>query len=185
MFYEKNKNIFNIFVLILSVAVNVNASENSILVEEWDISATEEDKVVAKLYSDNTFTISGSGNVKDYETLGGNPWEEKGITKVIIEEGVNNIENCMFRYCKDLKNIVISESVCSIGDNAFDNCNNLIEINIPNSVMEIVLCAFRGCTRLTSIIIPENITRIENHTFAMCNTLNNITLPDGLQYIGI
>ena len=127
-------------------------------IETWDVSATEADNVVAKLYGINdeyTLLVDGNGTMKNY-TFSGNtvsPW----------------------RAYSNITSTIILDSVTSIGNNAFYSCSNLRSINIPDGVTNIGSYAFWKCTSLTSIIYTGTITQWQAITFG--NSWNDNT-PD-------
>ena len=137
------------------------------------------------------------------------PWWSKydSIFNVIIDEGVTNIGNYAFGFCRNLQSVTIPNSVtkigknafmaCSrlysviipnkvinIGDNAFDLCRNLTSVSIGNSVTSIGNHAFGGCSSLTSIIIPNSVKNIGNSAFVNCSKLTSITIPNSVISIG-
>ena len=83
------------------------------LVETWDISATSDDSVIAKLYSDiynegyYSLVISGNGNMKNY-THSTIPWSsyKSKIRSVIIPDSVTSISNAAFQQCSSLTSII-------------------------------------------------------------------------------
>ena len=118
-----------------------------------------------------TLTISGTGDMKDYEQVyngdadysfsSSSPWSNcDDIKSVIIESGVTSIGKCAFVGCKNLSGILIPNSINDIGDLAFRNCNGLTSISIPDSVSVINPDTFAYCSNLTSISIPNSITGI-------------------------
>ena len=82
-----------------------------------------------------------------------NPWysQREKIKKVVIENGVTNIEDYAFNGCSGLTSVTISNSVTSIGNYAFYNCSNLTSVTIGNSVTSIGRCAFCNCTSIKEI----------------------------------
>lgn len=100
------------------------------------------------LYEDGTLNISGKGAMKDYDYYD-NPspvYNNSNVKKVVIEDGVTNIE-----------------------DTAFSNCTSLTSITIPDSVTSIGNYAFVACSKLTSITIPDGVTSIsQRHNFRQC-----------------
>ena len=105
-------------------------------IETWDISATEDDNVIAKLYNDiynegmYSLVISGSGNMKNYsyETTKTSPWYSSyrtNITSVSVRNGVTSIGDYAFWHCASLTNLTIFGSVTNIGDCAIANCNKI------------------------------------------------------------
>jgi len=162
-------------------------------VETWDISATAADSVTAYLYNDPnnegyyTLTISGSGDMKRWNSSSSAPWYTDYRTLIksaTIEEGVTNIGQYAFYYCSSLTNINISESVTDIGDCAFRGCTNLTNINIPENVISIGRQAFFACNSFTNITINANISTIADMAFYECRNLVSISLPESVISIG-
>ena len=79
----------------------------------------------------------------------------RGLTSVIIPEGVTSIGEAAFAGCRSLSSITISRSVTSIGRSAFANCSGLTSIAIPASVTAIGEAAFSGCSGLMSIGVED------------------------------
>ncbi len=66
----------------------------------------------------------------------------KGVTKVVIPDGITKIASDAFRKCGELTEVVIPEGVTAIGDNAFYECRALKDITIPKSLNRIGSYAF-------------------------------------------
>ena len=83
-------------------------------------------------YSNGTLTISGSGEMSDYESYGDNkvPWNgySSKITKVVIESGITKIGSNAFYELDKLKSVTIPTSVTSIGKYAFYDCTSLTSV---------------------------------------------------------
>ena len=132
-------------------------------------------------FANNILTISGTGNMKDYQ--GGNsPWDEYGYTEikeVIVEEGIEHIgKNAFFGFTVADK-VTLPTTLRTIGENAFSNCISLESITIPNSVTTIGENAFYNCSSLTSVTIPNSVTTIGNIAFAECSSLESIKVESG------
>ena len=126
------------------------------------------DNVKWVLTSDGTLTISGEGEMEDYNGAAG-PWSSwrEGEERTYV------------------KTVIVEEGVTSIGDNAFGNSNSeMASVTIPSSVKTIGISAFRGCGELTEVQIPEGVVEIREQAFADCMGLASITLPDSLITIG-
>ena len=100
-------------------------------------------------------------------------------SNIIIPNGVKNIGDNAFSWCKSLTSIEIPDSVKSIGNGAFWGCESLTSIEIPDSVKSIGNEAFYRCTSLTSIEIPDSVTSIGNDAFSWCESLKVIYIPKG------
>ena len=137
------------------------------------------------LTDDGTLTISGTGAMHNYDSLGSAPWYGKRsmIKCLTIEPGVANIGDNAFGSCTNLTSVEIPDSVTIIGDCAFYNCSSLASIAIPNSVTSICNGAFHGCNSLTSVEIPDSVTIIRFNAFSYCNSLSSITIPNSVKTI--
>ena len=147
-------------------------------------------------YIDETLTISGSGEMIDFQEDGNNcPWNKykKDIFFVNIESGVTSIGNYAFSQCVQLTGINIPDGLTSIGEYAFSGCTELRMdqrcsalkgIKIPNTVTSIGNYAFSGCKCLTSIELSNNIVAIKQGVFEYCKGLTSITIPNSVTRIG-
>mgnify|MGYP002732993316 CR=1 FL=1 len=154
----------------------------------WDVSKNGDGSVTATLSSDGTLTISGTGNMKDWEYQVETDWHNfdiKGkVKKVVINKGVTSIGSNAFTTCGRLTSIEIPSGVLSIGSDAFSFCDSLTSIVIPKGVTSIGDNAFERCSNLTSIKIPEGVTTIGEKAFYDCSSLTSITIPGGVTSIG-
>ena len=153
--------------------------------ETWDISANGDGSVMAKwTLKDRTLTISGTGEMKNWNQGSTENWHNtqytNAIEKVMINEGITNVGWDAFSGCSSLKSITIPESVTSIGSDAFYECSSLESITIPEGVTSIRYGTFSGCSSLKSITIPESVTDIENYALSGCSSLINVDIPAGV-----
>lgn len=143
--------------------------------------------------------------------------EGKAGVYTIPAEAVK-IENRAFANCKGLTGIMIQNGLRNIPHGAFMNCTGLTEIMLPASVTGVSSGAFSGCTSLQNIEVDQNnlkyssyqgylynsdktefvmcpegknkisffpgITRINNFAFADCIGLAEINIPDSVNSIG-
>lgn len=124
-------------------------------------------------------------NVPDSVTsIGGDAFNNCGISEINIPEGITKIEANTFRGCIKLSSITIPESVTSIGSSAFAFCSGLTSITIPSKVTIIDEYAFEACDSITSIIIGASVTSIGGYAFRNCDSLTRITIPASVTSIG-
>lgn len=147
-------------------------------------SGTCGNNVTWVLTDDWTLTISGTGDMNDYNAYRA-PWYDSrnNITAVIIEDGVTSIGKRAFYGCCNLASVTISKDVVSIGAGVFEYCSSLTSITIPEGVTRIGASAFEYCSNLTDITIPNTVTSIEEHAFYDCKKLDNVILPIGVASI--
>ena len=109
---------------------------------------------------------------------------------LIIEDGVERIEENAYSEHEEIESIEMPDSVTYIGDDAFQGCSNLRTIKFSPNLDTIDTGAFSGCKSLTEIILPEGLTTIEgavmfsSGSFAECESLNKVTLPKSINWIG-
>lgn len=101
------------------------------------------DNLTWTLDSEGTLTISGEGEMEDYESneidsTTNSPWFDyrNKIFDITIDKYVTSIGDFAFAYSSNLSSVRFSDSVISIGEYAFFCCN-LASITIPNSVTSI------------------------------------------------
>ncbi len=100
-------------------------------------------------------TITGSGNMYNYDSDGENPWEENEIATQILS-------------------VSLPKGLTSIGDFAFFGCTALQTITLPGAVKSIGEGAFRQCTSLCSIQLPKSVKQIDEYAFASCPSLKEV-----------
>ena len=93
-------------------------------------------------FSDSTLTITGSGDMYNYNSNNA-PWQ-------LLKE--------------QIKKVVISAGITSIGRYAFYGCSSLAAVDIPKTVVNIYDYSFENCISLTSLIIPKSVTCIEGQS---------------------
>ena len=112
---------------------------------------------------------NGECNMKNYWKVNGVltlPWTPYAdqITKVVIEEGVNDIGQMAFYELPNLVEVVLPESAVEIRNYAFKNCPKLTTINLE--VVEFIReGAFYGCSALENITFAEGVV-IEDWAFS-------------------
>jgi hypothetical protein len=186
---NKRKNVLVLILFILIAQTYLLIFENISFAStgEWDISVNNDGSIMATLNEEGILTISGTGNMKDYEYSGSvKPWNNlKGsILKIEIQEGITSIGDYTFYGLNNLQTIIMPQSITRIGQSAFGNCAKLTDITIPNGITSIENSVFEFCNNLESITIPEGVTSIGESAFRDCRRLKNIQIPHSLTTIG-
>lgn len=146
------------------------------------------------LTDDYVLTISGSGEMDDYNSPWNIWWDQ--ILEVVIEENVTTIGKGAFSGI-GLLSAIIGNSVISIGEGAFWDCINLQSVIIGNSVATIGDYAFSSCFSLNSIICKANVpptiiditygvvfnnVPIDANIFVPCNSLEDYQTAEYWSY---
>ncbi len=105
------------------------------------------DRAVWLLDNNGTLTVSGFGDMDNWETGDLVPWKN---------------------YKDSIRAVVVSSGVTSVGERAFDGCLSLETVNIAESVVKIGDFAFSGCTNLKSAVLDENLYRSSTGIFYGC-----------------
>lgn len=90
-------------------------------------------------WNDQTKEVIIPGTVR---VIGKNAFSYRKFTKLIISEGVEEIEYYAFNGCENLENVIIPSTVKHIHGYAFARCNNLKSVTIPDTEIEISQYAF-------------------------------------------
>jgi len=142
------------------------------------------DNLEWKLTDEGVLTITGTGEMQDWNDYS-SPWyENESVKQVIIGDGVTTIGDWAFSYCRALTSITIPNSVTDIGSHAFSSCSSLTSITIPNSVTDIGPSAFSSCKALASVAIGNSVTTLGSSAFSSCKALTSITIPNSVTDIG-
>ena len=139
--------------------IEIPAGEESVVIA----SGTCGDDLIWTFDSKGTLTISGTGDMYDYDNSDNKaPWRKTKIMtalkSVIIKNGVTKIGDNAFTGCMGLEKVTIPEGVTYIGVHAFSRCNGLENIRIPSSVENISNIAFDSCTSLKDITVDSENT---------------------------
>ncbi len=131
-----------------------------------------------------TLTISGTGDMPDFNPASDQPWYSfaERIQKIVVEQGVTRIGFCAFQDTKALS-VSIPSSVTTISNHAFRG-SSIISVTIPSSVKTICDDAFRDCLSLTSVTVSNGVESIGGNAFRSCQKLESIALPASVVNVG-
>lgn len=157
-------------------------------IEGWDISTSQNGKVVAKLDDSGILTISGAGSMKNWDWNSENyaPWYEEraNITAINIDEGITTVGKSAFVGCSNLTSITMPQGIMSIGSYAFMDCTSLENVEIPEGATSLGDGSFSKCTSLKGITLSKELVKIGNSVFSNCTSLEKIVIPGKVGEIG-
>ena len=99
-------------------------------------------------------------------------------------DGLLEIENAAFQYCKSLKQISVPSTVTQIQNRAFSDCKQLEELALFDGLQTIGNEAFLHCNLLKRLRIPNTVRSIESLAFCHAYQLRHLRLPEGIESIG-
>ena len=120
----------------------------------------------------------------DYIDSSSYTYPQTTITKVVISEGIEEIDSCTFYDSQALEEIELPNTLKYIGDMAFYRCKALQNVTIPESVIEIGNYAFFSCTSLTNITIPESVKNMGIYVFDGDTIEINVPFKEGEEPVG-
>ena len=153
--------------------------------EDTVASGTCGENLVWYVTEDNTLTVSGTGEMDNFEDSFETPWYDylEQITSLVIADGVASIGAHAFSYSINVTSFEIPESVTSIGEEAFFGCYGLVSITIPASVTSLSNNVFACCSGLETVTICEGLSTIKAETFVNCTSLTTVNLPVSVKNI--
>ncbi len=181
--------------------------------QEWDPenTLTEEgsfgDLSWKYLFSDRSMTITGSGEIPDFDETNPVPWSDfVSSIQTVDADGMSGVGNYAFQGAASLARLKTDVDLTRIGDYAFADCGKLLFININtvetigagafqnNSAVknDLVLAhvtsigagAFKGCTKIPNAFLGAHLASIEDELFADCTGLSGFFIPESVSAIG-
>ena len=107
-----------------------DSSSNAVISASFSTKGSCGENLSWRLSSDGTLTVSGSGNMTNWEDSEKVPWNiyRKSIKNIVFPEKITSIGNYAFFACTSLSKVVIPDSLTTIGVNAFGDCGNVSSI---------------------------------------------------------
>ena len=118
----------------------------------------------------------------DYDSMGIPFLMCTGLTRVTIPSTVQRITMGAFYGCANLTQVVIEEGVEEIEEAAF-SYSGLTSVVLPSTIEKIAQYAFQDCMGLENIELPDGIKSIEDGAFNNCTNLA-FEIKDGGKYLG-
>ena len=161
---------------------------------QYPITGTCGGNLIWTLEADGTLTISGTGDMDDYDHMNLPPWNEyeNEVKQVMVEGTVNRIGQRAFFNLQKLISVTIEDGVTEIGNSAFGLSTNLESITIPASVTFVDMYAFQECRKLTTAgplgggyAIEFGWTKeIPDQAFYYSDCLESVVLPSSVRVVG-
>ena len=155
------------------------------------------DNITWTLDDNDNLTLTGSGQMADYNETYVHPWSDN-VKTVKFAGDITGIGSSAFRGCSSLTSIDIPNSVTSIGERAFDGCSSLKKVYITdlsawcritfNSISANPLCnggaLYLNGKEVKDLVIPDDVTKIGKSAFSGCSSLSSVSIPNSVTSIG-
>lgn len=137
-------------------------------------------------FENNRLTISGSGDMTDYNQVNMPPWHEfrEEILYLTLPDGLTSVGNLAFYDCVNLTAVTIPATVTDIGKMAFCQCRNITILNLNSGLQSIGRSAFEQCEKLQDLRLPDTLTNLGYHAFYHCAALQYVTVPASVTDMG-
>lgn len=134
------------------------------------------------LDKEGKLTVTGTGDMKNYDYVKAVPWYQYAdqIKSIVVENGVTSVGAYAFYGLKNMTAITLPNGVKTIGGYAFKNCTALTDIKLPSTLTKLGESAFYGCSKMPQIQIPEGVYTVWAYTFKNCTSLQEVILPQTL-----
>lgn len=102
-------------------------------------------------YEDGTLTVSGTGEMENFEDIA--PWDEyrDSITRVVIEDGITHLGDNAFRDYDAITEADLGTTLVSLGKGSFLGCDGLERLHLPKTFRIFDEECLRDCKGLTAI----------------------------------
>ncbi|MBQ9133060.1 MAG: leucine-rich repeat domain-containing protein [Clostridia bacterium] len=107
---------------------------------------------------DGTLTISGTGDMDDYDAVSAVTIGNDGRFVITNDRNADHAPWYSDRF--DIQKIVVSKGVISIGSAAFFDCTKVVDVQLPEGLLLLGDNAFKNCRMLTEICFPESLTTL-------------------------
>ena len=114
----------------------------------------------------------------------GGPVVPRNIVRVRVHPSVTMIHQYAFYQCNLLEEVELCDGLLEIGQYAFTYCRALKRLSIPSTVTRICHHAFHECKQLEELELFDGLQTIEQYAFYMCNLLKRLTIPNTVRSIG-
>ena len=132
--------------------------------------------------SDGEVAIGGGSNKKTAV-----PTSTVGRVTVPAQLGgrpVTSIGRSAFDGCKGVTEVILPDGLLEVGSTAFRGCTSLVSVHMPTSLVRIATSAFSGCSSLADAALPEGLATIGNFAFSFCTSLSAVTVPSSVTSLG-
>ncbi len=157
-----------------NVETDIVSNEKEVVIEE-NLNFVK-DGIIFHLEDDKAFAIGVENNVNNLVL--NKEIEHNGIKYPVYFDKKTFLGN------RTITKLTINDGIDCIEDSMFKNCVSLVSINFPSSLKIIKKKAFSGCLKLKIVNIPSSVVSIEEEAFSLCGSLTDIYIPSSIKNVG-
>lgn len=163
-----------LFFMVVCVAANGKVARAEEIIAQGNCGAAgNETNVTWKLTSDGVLTVSGTGDMADYENTDGKraPWySEKSKIKKIVIEGITTIGSYAFTTLKEKEVVFEGDALVTINEGAFSGNDKLEIMELPSSLKNVGKNAFGFLESWETggILHLPNLEKVGEGAFSFC-----------------
>ncbi|MFV0364997.1 MAG: leucine-rich repeat protein [Mangrovibacterium sp.] len=161
-----------ILILLLALGFSAQAQQHTVTAADVTLDGS---KIASYIGTATDIVIPATIDGTAITTINASVFRSKGITSVVISEGITTIGDYAFRSCPLTGGVTLPSTLTSIGQRSFES-TELTSVEIPDGVTSLPYLTFRNCTSLTTVKLPKYITSIDR-AFSGCTALEATTLP--------
>ncbi len=143
-----------------------------------------------ELSADGVLTVSGQGNMYDFDSPASTPWYKYFagkdgfmITSLVLSDGVTSLGRNSFSGCRGITSVSLPSGLKKIGSSALEDCTELASVKIPSTVTVIGENSFAGCTKLSQLTVESGVTSVGDGAFSM-TAIKSLVFPETVTEIG-
>ena len=145
----------------------------TLMADGWYLSSLEGDRQVLEVPGEiDGYPVASISCPMTYEC--------PSLQRIVLNEGIKNIEDGVFEDLDSLLEIILPESLVRIGANAFAGCDSLAELRIPDGVESIGANAFSDMRSLAGLQLPATLVELGSGVITGFNRIGSLALPEGL-----
>ncbi len=120
---------------------------------------------------DKSLSLTGSGEMADYDSATDVPWASviAYVESIEVGEDISTVSDYAFYGASALTEVSLPDSLATIGDYAFAFCGKLENADLPTSLTAIGDSAFEGCHSLKAAFVPASVSSLGSRAFALCS----------------
>ncbi len=116
------------------------------------------------------------------KTVGASAFKKSIVKKVILNDGLEAIEDNAFENTSKLSEIIIPDTVTRLGNEVF-SYSEASKIVIGKGITSLPYYFVNNSSSLKNIVIPGNVKTIESYAFNECRVLSTVTIEEGVEII--